>query len=70
MLFETEIESTIYLFIVFYKKREVSTHLGQVVGSEGTGLFVCMRRTHFAGTMGKLVHTKLSEKCKICDFEN
>ena len=62
--------------LLFSTRNAKSAHTwGQVVGSEGTGLFVCMRRTHFAGTMGKLVHTKVSvhfnvDKSKICDFEN
>ena len=49
-----------YICLLFSTRNAKSAHTwGQVVGSEGTGLFVCMRRTHFAGTMGKLVHTKL-----------
>ena len=47
--------------LLFSTRKAKSAHTwGQVVGSERTGLFMCMRRTHFAGTMGKLVHTKLS----------
>lgn len=47
--------------LLFSTRNPKSAHTwGQVAGSEGTGLFVCMRRTHFAGTVGKLVHTKLS----------
>ena len=50
-----------YICLLFSTRNPKSAHTwGQVAGSEGTGLFVCMRRTHFAGTMGKLVHTKLS----------
>lgn len=47
--------------LLFSTRNPKSAHTwGQVAGSEGTGLFVCMRRTYFAGTVGKLVHTKLS----------